>query len=554
MPGMHEIDIRRYHAENYEELYQSFEWSIPERFNVGSAVCCRNAEKHGDAIAIHYYDGAGKYDEISFARMHESSNKLANYLKELGIKRGDVVGVCLPQRPELIQSWLAIYKLGCVALSMTPLFGTDAITYRLKHSEAKALIIEAERDDVRKAVRDINTLRHVILVDAGGGLGEKEREIEEASGASGSLDVADTGCDEPAHLFYTSGTTGPPKGALHAHRFLLGHIPCYQLYFEIAPREGDVFYTPADAGWIGAVGDLILPSLYFGYPVVLHRKVGRFEPEECLRLMERFKVTCAFIPPTALRMIRKTYPSPLEEFNLKIRAICSAGESVGRELILWGREKLNTPINEFYGCTEVNLIVVNCTTLMKTKPGALGKPSLGHVVDVIDAAGNRLGANETGYIAVKGPDPVMYLGYYKDPDATARKFIAGWFVLGDLGYKDEDGYFWFISRADDLIKTSAYRIGPDEVENVINQHPAVLESGVISKEDPMRGSIIKAFIVLRDGVKPEEKLKEEIKNFVKSRLAAYAYPREIEFVNQLPRTTTGKLQRYMLRKLERERG
>jgi len=542
------VDVRRFGMLSYSGLYGSFSWDLPELFNVGFSVCCRHVSVIGDRPALLFGDHV-----VSFGEMHSLACRFGSFLRELGIKRGDVVGVCLPQVPELVVSWLAIYKLAGVVLSMTPLFGVDAITYRLKHSKAKALIISADKKDVRREVDGLDSLEHVIVVDSGEKLSSKESDFNECLSASTGLEAEETKSDEPAHLFYTSGTTGPPKGVLHAHRFLLGHIPCFQLYFEIAPREGDVFYTPADAGWIGAIGDVILPALYFGMPVVLHSRVGRFNPVETLEILEKYRITCSFIPPTALRMIQKTVPEPLREYDLRLRAVSSAGEKVGKELIEWGREKLGAPVNEFYGCTEANLVVVSSTTLGISRPGALGKPCPGHVVSVINERGEPLGVGEIGYIAVKHPDPVMFLGYLNDPEATRRKFINEWFIMGDLGYFDEDGFLWFVSRADDVIKQAGYRIGPDEVESVINQHPAVLESGVIAKEDELRGSIIKAFIVLKPSFQPSEELVKDIQRFVKNRLAAYAYPREIEFVDELPRTTTGKLQRYVLREIEKKK-
>ncbi|MEM2169751.1 MAG: acyl-CoA synthetase [Candidatus Bathyarchaeia archaeon] len=545
----YEVDLRQYKVRSYDELYNQFHWNLPQYFNIGVAVCDRHAEDRGNRVAIFYDDGLGNKDYTTFNALRTKSNQLANLLHELGAKKGDRVGVCLPARPEAVISLIAIYKLGGIALSMSSLFGIDAITYRLRDSQAKILIVEGSREDVRKITGEIPSLKHVIVIEEDRLL-TNEVPFNEIHTLSSNFDPVKTEIMDPAQLFYTSGTTGPPKGTLHAHSFLLGHIPCYQLYFNMAPREDDVFWTPADWGWIGALGDVVLPSLYFGMPVVAYRRVGRFEPEEALSIMEEYKVTCAFIPPTALRMIRKTYEEPSKEFDLKLRAISSAGESVGAELVRWGYEKLKVPINEFYGCTEANLVVVMSPDIMKVKPGAMGKPVPGHVVEVIDEAGNVLPPNQIGQIVVKRPDPVMFLEYWNNPEATKKKFMGDWFLMGDLGYKDEDGYIWFKSRADDVIKTAAYRIGPEEVEHIINSHPAVLESAVISKPDPLRGSIIKAFVVVKEGYETSDQLKSEIRQLVKDRLAKYAYPREIEFIDSIPKTVTGKIKRYELRERE----
>ena len=544
-----EVDIRQYGSKNYDELYNRFKWNIPENFNIGVAICDRHIKEKGNQVAIFYNDGLGNEERWTFNDLKNKSNQLANLLSELGIKKGDRIGVCLPSRPETIVSLISIYKLGGIALSMSPLFGTEAVIYRLKDSEAKVLIVEGSRKDVRKAINEIPSLKTIIVVEEDGLL-ENEISFDEIHKASTNFNPVKTKSTDPAQLFYTSGTTGPPKGTLHAHHFLLGHIPCYQLYFELGPKEGDVYWTPADWGWIGALGDVVLPSLYFGMPVVAYRRIGRFDPRDALSLMEKYKVTCAFIPPTALRMIRKTVEDPMKEYDLKLRAICSAGESVGAELVKWGYDRLGIPINEFYGCTECNLVVVTSSTIMKVKPGAMGKPVPGHIVEIIDENGNILPPNQIGQIAVKRPDPVMFLGYWNNPEATRKKFIGDWFLMGDLGYKDEEGYIWFKGRADDVIKTAAYRIGPEEVEHVINQHPAVLESAVIPKPDPVRGNIIKAFVVLKKGYEPSDRLKSEIQQLVKDKLAKYAYPREIEFINELPKTVTGKIKRFELRRRE----
>jgi acetyl-CoA synthetase len=467
-------------------------------------------------------------------------------LKDLGIERNDIVGVLLPSRPETAVALLALYKSGCVSLSMSPLFGSEAVEYRLKDSKAKVLIVGSERKDIRKVSRGIETLKHVILVE-GERLSGKELSFEETEKASTRFEPAKTSSNDPAQMFYTSGTTGPPKGTLHAQRFVLGHVPAFQLYFDLAPKENDVFWTPADWGWIGALGDVLLPALYFGMPVLAYRRKGRFDPRAVLAIMEKYRVTCAFIPPTALRMIRKTISHPAKEYDLHLRTISSAGERLGADNVIWGRQELGISINEFYGATEANLVVVTCSRIMEVKAGAMGKPCPGHTVEVLGENGNILPPGEIGEIAVKGPDPVMFLEYWNMPEATKKKFEGVWLLMSDLGFKDKEGYLWFKSRADEIIKSAGYRIGPDEVENIINQNPVVQESAVIQKPDPIRGHIVKAFIVLKDDFESSKELESEIQRTVKEKLAAYAYPREIEFVDDIPKTVTGKVKRYELK-------
>jgi len=540
-----EVDIRSFPLENYATLYNSFKWDIPTAFNIGDAICDRHIANKS-RVAIFYEDDEGNEATHTFWEIKNQSDQLANLLKDLGIQQKDRVGLLLAERPETIVSFVAVYKLGGIILSMSPLFGQDAVRYRLKDSDAKVLLVEAGRNDIRDIVEDLPSLQHVILV---GGEPSRRKELSfyDIHGSSTQIKHHPTHSEQPAQMFYTSGTTGPPKGALHAHRFILGHIPSFQLYFELAPHKKDVFWTPADWGWIGALGDVVFPALYFGMPVLAYRRSGRFEPTRTLELMETHRVSCAFIPPTALRMIREMVNHPMKDYNLSLRAISSAGESVGADLAKWGTEALGVPINEFYGATEANLIVVTCSKLMESQPGAMGKPCPGQIVEILDDTGNILPRGKIGEIGVKSPNPVLFLEYWNDPKATKQKFSGSWFMMGDLGYKDEAGYIWFKARSDDLIKQSGYRIGPSEVEAIINSHPMVLEAGVVPKPDPVRGHIIKAFVVLKSGFHPSDVLKKEIMDRVKEKLATYAYPREVEFIEELPKTVTGKLMRYELR-------
>ncbi|TRM76425.1 AMP-dependent synthetase [Sulfolobus sp. B5] len=545
----YEIDIRALNFKNYDELIRSFSLNVPSKFNIGYSILDKNVPKNGEKIAVYYSDESSKKDSVTFSKLKNLSDSLGNALvKDLGIKRGDRVAIYLQPRIETIITLLTIYRVGAIALSISPLMGTEAVEYRLKHSEAKVIFMEGNRTDVRNKIKNIESLNHIIVVE---GEANATKEIEFwdlIKSSSKGFEVAETNSEEPAQLFYTSGTTGPPKGVLHAHRFVLGHIPTFQLYFELAPKEEDVFWTPADWGWIGAIGDVILPSLYFGKPLVAYKREGKFSPEEAMRIMEDYRVTCAFIPPTALRIIKNKI-SP-KEYDLKLRAISSAGEAVGEDLIKWGMSEFNVPINEFYGCTEANLVTTNNSLWLRI--GSLGKSSPGHLVDVIDEEGNSLPPHKVGEIAVRIGDPSLFLGYWENEEATRKKFRGIWFLIGDLGYKDENGYLWFKGRADDVIKVSGYRIGPEEIESVILQHPAVKEVAVIGKPDPVRGHIIKAFIVLKENV-DEKNIDKDIQEFVKRRLASYAYPREIEFVKELPRTETGKIKIHVLRERESKR-
>ena len=357
--------------------------------------------------------------------------------------------------------------------------------------------------------------------------------------------------EDPALLAYTSGTTGPPKGALHAHRTLIGHMPGVEFPHNFFPKEGDLFWTPADWAWLGGLLDVLLPSWFHGIPVLACRQ-KKFDPEFAFHLMAKHGVRNTFLPPTALKLMRQV-KNPAERYDFQLRSVGSGGESLGEELLAWGREQLGLTINEFYGQTEVNLVVGNCSEVMQIKAGSMGRAIPGHTVEVIDDHGGILPVGETGSIAIRRPDPVMLLQYWRNPEATKKKFMDDWWLTGDIGRKDAEGYLWFVGRDDDLITSSGYRIGPGEIEDCLIKHPAVGMAAVIGVPDEVRTEIIKAFIVPSPGVEPDPSLETEIRNFIKKRLAAHEYPREIEFVEELPLTATGKIIRKDLRQREIEK-
>jgi acetyl-CoA synthetase len=532
----YEIDLRTLGTDDYDILYREFRWNIPEYFNMGEAIS-RNKE----GIAIIYRDDEGNRSETSYSELNSLSNQVANFLSELGVKRGEPVGVMMGPRPETAATIVGIYKLGAIALSMTPLFGIDSANYRIQHSGAKVLF--TDREDIIKELKAQIT----VSFDKG------NYTFNDVKKGSSVFTPVKTKSSEPAHMLYTSGTTGLPKGVVLSHAAVLAHIPWYQFVFEMAPKEDDVFSQLADWGWIAGILDVVVPSLYFGKPMVAYNRGGRLDPKRVMEVLENTKATCFFAPPTALNIIMKSV-NP-KEYDLKLRAVASGGSVVTFDLIKWSRESLGAPLNVGYGQTEANVLTGTNSKIMPIKileekggGNLLGKPIPGHIIEIVDENLNVLPPNQVGEIAVKLPDPIVMIEYYKNPEATAKKIRGGFLLTGDLGWKDEYGYIWFKSRSDFLIKSSGYRIGPEEIEFVINQHPAVLESAVIGKEDPVRGEIIKAFIVLKPGYEPNEKLKQEIIDLVKLRLAAYAYPKEIEFVNEIPKTESGKIKRAELKR------
>ncbi len=526
---------------DYQDLRNRFAWSIPEQFNIARAVCDCHADGSRRLALIEVHEGAAVVNH-SFDDLRSASNRLANGLRAKGIQTGDRVGILLGQRVETLISHLAIYKLGAIAVPLFSLFGPEALAYRLRDSGMRVLITDPAGLEKVAAIRDDLPDLSLILSTEPSAAGALHLDTLMAD-ASDMFEPVPTRADDPALIIYTSGTTGPPKGALHAHRVLLGHLPGVQWPHGFFPKPQDRFWTPADWAWIGGLFDVLMPSLYFGVPVVASRS-GKFEAGAAIDLMLRHDIKNVFLPPTALRLLRQ---AGVEAAGLDLRTLASGGEKLGDDVIEWGRSAFDLTINEFYGQTEANLLVGNNADIMPLRSGSMGRPIPGHEVAIIDEAGNRCPPGERGDIAVRRPDPVMFLGYWNNEEATREKFRGDWLLTGDLGVADDDGYLTYLGRTDDVISSAGYRIGPAEVEECLAQHPAVAMAAVIGVPDPIRGEAIKACIVLR-GCEPSDDLAAEIQNFVKTRLAAHEYPRQVEFFKELPLTATGKVMRKELRK------
>ena len=537
-------------GKTYDEVYDSFRWEIPEFYNIGVDICDKWAHQRY-RLALIYEDENGQVEKYSFWDLKRLSNGLANGLKANGIGPGDRFGILLPQSPEAGIAHIATYKMGAVVIPLFTLFGADALEYRLSNSEAKGIVTnEANLPKVLEIRDRLPHLKTVILTRGktpDGVLGFWEL-IEKGSSVFQPLK---TRADDPAFISYTSGTTGPPKGAYHAHRVLLGHLPGIQFPHNFFPKEDDLFWTPADWAWMGGFMDALLPSWHYGIPVVAHR-AKKFDPEEVFHLLAKYGIRNAFMPPTALKMMRQVQ-DPRSRHDYAMRTIGSGGEALGEELLEWGREVMGLTINEFYGQTEVNLVVGSCSEVMEIRPGSMGKAMPGHKVEVVDGSGEPLPPGAVGEIAIKRPNPVMCIEYWKNPEATRKSYINDWWLTGELAKKDEDGYYWFVGRKDDLITSSGYRIGPAEIEDCLMKHPAVEMVAVVGSPDKLRTEVVKAFIIPKAGITPDPELEEEIKKFVKVRLAAHEYPREIEFVTELPMTNTGKIIRRELKALEIKR-
>jgi len=541
-------------VDRYREIVAAHRWNVPAEFNIGQACCARWANDRS-RFALYWEDECGTTLAYTFWDLQQRANRLSNALAALGVGRGDKIALILPQRPETVVAHMATYQLGAVSVPLSFLFGPEALEYRLNDSDARIAFVDPQSQPNLAPIRDrCPGITHVIGVagSSGTGITLYEALLERASS---QFDAVATRSGDPALLVYTSGTTGPPKGALMPHRCLLGNLPGFVHSHDGYPREGDLFWSPADWAWTGGLMDALLPALYFGQPIVGYR--GRFEPERALALMAKYGVRNSFLFPTALKLMMKAFPQPRERFDLRLRTIMSAGEAVGTTVFEWAREALGVTINEMFGQTEMNYIVGNSQDLWPAKPGSMGRPYPGHRIAAIDDDGREVADGEIGEVAVHRiapdgtPDPVFFLEYFKNPEGTAKKFSGDWCRTGDLARRDDEGYLWYQGRADDMFKAAGYRIGPSEIENCLVRHPAVANAAVVPSPDEMRGNVVKAFIVLAAGTVPSAAIEDDIRQHVRRYLAPYEYPKEIEFIDALPMTTTGKVQRRVLRDRER---
>lgn len=533
---------------NYSSIQEQFRWNVQEHFNIGVDVSDKHASKRGQ-IAIIYDKGNNDSEKWTFWDLSTISNRFSNALRGLGLERGDRMAIFLSQCPELVVAHISCYKLGAIVVPLFTLFGPEALIYRLIDSDAKIIVTDKAHVTMILDHRyRLPHLQQVIVIDEPVPGTHLLSDLLRSS--SPEFQQVETLSDDPAVIIYTSGTTGAAKGALHGHRVLLGHLPCVSLSHDVFPQLGDFIWTPADWAWIGGMFDVLFPALHWGVPV-LARRMTKFDPEEAYFLIEKWGIRNVFLPPTAIKMMRQI-PTPGARWRLQLRTLASGGEPLGEQTMDWARGALDIRINEFYGQTECNLVLTNSHTLYPSKPNSTGKAVPGHTVGVIDEDGNEVTNGEIGEIAVLGPDPVMFLRYWNRPEATAKKFSGSWLRTGDMGIKDDDGYFTFIGRDDDIISSSGYRIGPAEVEEVLVKHPDVLMAAVVGSPDPIRGHVVKAFVQLYDQSKASPQLENEIKQWVKTRLAAHEYPRVVEFVESFPMTPSGKIQRNLLRKREME--
>jgi acetyl-CoA synthetase len=565
--------------DSYEAAHEGFAWDLPDDYNLAHDFLRKHDDGKATALYQRYPDG--REETYSFEALDRLSDRVAAGLADRGVERGDRVAVVVPQKPANPLTHLACWKLGAVSLPLSVLFGADALEYRFRDAGARVAVVDTQVSDAVSHAREgCPDLEHVIEVDGSEPSGARRASSDSSDGEhddtepfealhegyEAGREIADTTPATNAVILYTSGSTGPPKGVLHGHGVWVGHCPAFYMYFE---RKMDgVYWTPADWAWIGALGDLVFPAWHYGQPVVGY-PMGSFDPEDAYEILERYDVTDAFIPPTAIRMMMAV-DDPTGRYDLSLGAICSGGEPLTAEILAWASRSLEgVVVNELYGQTEANLLVANCRDWFEARPGSMGKPVPGHDVAIIDdETGEEMPTGEVGHIAVRRrDDPVVFTEYWNAPEKTEaasvevpaseasgesgeRSSPGRWHLTGDLGSRDEDGYLWFKARDDDVIITAGYRVGPGEVESAILEHDDVEQVGVVGVPDEMRGEVIKAFVKPVPGVEGDDPLREEITAMVREDLAKHEYPREIEFMDDLPTTTTGKIRRKELREGE----
>ncbi len=519
----------------FQRLHREFQWALPQRYNIAWDILTKHVGQSPDAPALIVADGRAEIDRFSFRRLDRLANQWANVLVAQGFQRGDRLVIMLPQSPDVLIAHCGAFKAGVITVPVSVLFGPEALLHRLRDSGARGVVATEELAERLLPLKDqLPGLKAIWTVDGAGSF----RTAMDA--AADAFEALPSGPDDPALMIYTSGTTGLPKGALHGHRVLLGHLPGIALAQDQGlGGPGELMWTPADWAWAGGLLNALLPSLHFGTPVLIH-KMSRFDPELAVEVLARHGVTRAFLPPTALRMIRAA-DVKIDPKRLALQAVGSAGEALGTEAHLWAREAFGRPVNEFYGQTECNAVIGSSQSLGVWQAGSMGQPVPGHRVALIDEAGREVPPGTVGEIAIARPDPVMFLGYWQQPQATAAKFRGDWMTTGDLAVADDDGYIRFLGRNDDVINSAGYRIGPTEIEDCLAGHPLVRAAVVIGKADTLRAQIVKAFVVLKDEAEGTEALKSEIQAFVRTRLSAHEFPREIEFIDDIPMTTSGKV-------------
>ncbi|MDS0477030.1 AMP-binding protein [Natrinema sp. 1APR25-10V2] len=540
--------------DDYDRLLEEFEWEVPETFNMATYVCDRWAEDE-ERVALFADDGDGGSETYTFRRVRNATNALANAMRDRGVERGDRIAINMRQRPETVIAHVACWKLGAVSVPLSTLFGTDAVSYRLNDADAVACFVDGTNvETVRSVATDSPSLETIVTV------GDVDPEADEVAfrelvdAHSREFETVETDAEDDAIIIYTSGTTGDPKGVRHAHRVLLGNLPLVITGFcNMELHDSDVFWTPSEWAWVATLFDVVFPAMFYGRPVVAYSADEQFDPETAMGIIERYGVTVFFGPATALRMMEQMDDPDRWDVS-SIRCLPSGGESLGQSIVEWARDVFDgAAVHEAYGQTEANMLVGDCTKLTEFREGKIGRRAPGHEIAIVDpeTAEQTVETGDVGEIAVRYEgNPVCFKEYWNKPDKTGEKVRNGWLLTEDLGCLDEDGYLEFVSRKDSVIISAGYRIGPVEIEEALANTDAVADAGVIGVPDDERGEVPKAFVVLADGFEASEGLEESLRQDVRDRLAKYEYPQRIEFVDELPKTSSGKIRRTSLEERE----
>lgn len=526
---------------SFERARRLFRWSLRRNLRIETEIL---AHKPAEAPALIRHGSSGSAVTVTFGTLTALSNRFANLLEQLSVGKSETVAICLPQMPEAVVAHLGVFKRQAISVPLSPLHGVDAVAKRLAISRSKVL---ASTEGTARKIQDHLPQRirprHMIVVDKAGP-GDLLDMKQELKGVSQKPPKPQSTPEAPALLFFTSGTSTEPKGVLLPHRTLLGRTPGFLLAHHPFPQEGDIFWSPADWAWVAGLLDSLFCPLVYGVPVVTFARKG-FEPTDAYRLLKEHRVRCACIPPTALRMMGKA--ADLRWRELTLRSVHSGGEPLTEDAYRWALHSLKVSVNEIYGLTEASFLIGNSSSLMRVKPRSMGKPYPGHEVEIIGEDGRPVPTFQIGEIVVSREDPVLFLAYWRDPGATARRFRNNWFLTGDLAYRDGEGYFYFVGRKDDLIKSAGYLVSPVEVESCLLRHPQVEEAAVVGVPDTIRGTVVKAFVVLKDPSLASPALATRIQRHVRERLGSHQYPRLLEFVSSIPKTITGKVMRRALR-------